>query len=215
MCGLSSRGNASEATGKFSPRARFATEATSSIGKRSRSAGCERNFHACLNLGQIQSIPDLDPTTPRFTRRQLESHLRPPRSSKPPGPYVRGHLPDLTVATEEDDINREPHEEHVNRRSRLEQQPLPGIEAASTQEPPRPRQGRIGNEAPLANDPTIHGPELDASHECRSRIAPRRSRRPAPPAGSGNSRPACLNKRRGLAGETRFPPRQYPMWMWS
>jgi hypothetical protein len=46
MCGLSSRGNASEATGKFSPRARFVTEATSSISKRSPLVVAQRNFRA-------------------------------------------------------------------------------------------------------------------------------------------------------------------------
>src|SRR5437588_5942069 len=108
MCGLSSRGNASEATGKFSPRARFATEATSSIGKRSRLAGAQRNFHAFVApayptrapsavtlklVGGSRPAPNLSP--PKRTGRD-ESRpgfrgvlLRPPPAREPTSLAVR------------------------------------------------------------------------------------------------------------------------------
>src|SRR5919201_518923 len=158
ICGLSSRGNASEATGKFSPRARFSTEATSSTGKRSRFPGCGRNFQARLNLGEIQPVPGRDPTTPSFTWGQLDRNLRSPSSSNPPGPHVCGDFHHLAVSPKEHDIDGKAHEEHVNRPRRAQQQPFPILELTSPQKHPSPSPSGVGNEAPLADDSAIHSP---------------------------------------------------------
>src|SRR5262249_32926123 len=74
--GRSSRGNASEATGKFSPRARFATEATSSMVERSRFAVAPRNFHAFVAASS--------PTRPFGIRLKPVGGSRPAPNRGPP-----------------------------------------------------------------------------------------------------------------------------------
>src|SRR5205085_2673179 len=132
-------------------------------------------------------------------------------------------------AGEKDDVDREAHEEHVHRPGRPKQQPLPALQPAPPEQPAHPRPGRVGNEAPLANDATLGGRERNGPHNSFFAssvkspatknaghrdgflnvipwIAASSARRPACPAGSANPRLHRSPHKEGARGGSPASP---------
>src|SRR5947208_13376518 len=146
MCGRSSRGNASEATGKFSPRARAEIEATSNTAEPLPFAPRGRNS------GHVEAGSGPDPTAVRLPGGKLDDGFGAARARHPPGPNVGRHLQHLTVAGEKDRVDRKTHEKHVNRPSGPKQQPLPRLQRPPPEQPPHPRQSIVGDATTLADN---------------------------------------------------------------
>src|SRR5205085_10615896 len=73
-------------------------------------------------------------------------------------------LEHLALAREKDDIDWEAHEESVHRPGRPEQQPLPALQPATSEQPPHPRPRRVGDRAPLARHLTLRRPQGNDPH---------------------------------------------------
>src|SRR5215467_16039450 len=192
MYGRNSRGNASEATGKFSPRARSATEATSSTAKPWRSAARGRNSPRHLEPGSR-----LNPAAIRLSGRKLDDDFRAASSRRPPGPNVVGHLQHLAPTREKHSIDRKPHEKHVNRPSGPKQQPLPRLQRPPPQQPAQPSQGIVSDRTALANNVALNSPNRNLFHK----RSPMDQRRPC--AKPGFARRERIQPSRGALNTTR------------
>jgi hypothetical protein len=159
-------------------------------------------------LGDVEPDSRPDPTPFRFPRRKLDDGFRTARRRRPPRPDVGHNLQHLTVAGQKDSVDREAHEEHVNRPRGPKQQPLPRLQRPPPKQPPQPRQRIVSDRTAFANDVPVKSPNRNLPHKrrpmegnrsCAEPGFARRERKPA-------SRSA-LNTTRGLAGGTGFPPR--------
>ena len=62
---------------------------------------------------------------------------------------------DAPLAVEEDRVDREPHEERVDRRSRAKQGPSPGLSSLRPRRPFMRENGRRCHDAPVADDVAV------------------------------------------------------------
>jgi hypothetical protein len=178
--------------------------------------------------GQVEAHSWVDFPAIGLAGSHLQDDSRAPRADCPPGPQTSDHLQDLPVAREKDRIDRKAHEKRVNRRRGPDQQPLAALQSTPSEQSPHPRKRRLGKAAPLANNATIDSPERNRLHHrffapslkspatvpadpkrlpnVIAWIATRRARRPAPPAGSANPRPASLSTQGGGSWGKRVSP---------
>ena len=77
---------------------------------------------------------------------------------------------DAPVAVEEDDVDREPHEEHVYRGSAIDQHPGPGLEPVAAEQAAHPPERTLRYLAAFAQHGTVRS-TADARERCTGRHA--------------------------------------------
>ena len=135
--------------------------------------------------GQVKAIADTDAAMLGFAGRQLDDGFRASRTGRPPRAQAIRDFDDFPGLVDEDNVDREAHEERVDRRCRPQQQAFTARKRSPAQQPAHARERRVGNEASLA-DQTPRRSQLNRFHA---------------------SHRETFARRRRLAGETGFPPR--------
>ena len=102
-----------------------------------------------------ESASHLDPDPCGLAGRELEHAARAAAPRRPPGAEVGDDLADAELPVEEDGVDREAHEERVDRRRLRDQQPLARLEARAAEQPPHPGGHRARDLAALADDPAL------------------------------------------------------------
>jgi len=87
-----------------------------------------------------EPIADLGLRSLDYPDRQLEGpSRRDPTRGDPPRPDLDASLDHGAAGIDEEDVDRKPHEKHVDARARLEPQPLPRRQASSAEQASQPR----------------------------------------------------------------------------
>src|SRR5262249_58579954 len=79
------------------------------------------------------------------------------RRRHPPGAESMPDAHDPPIAVEEDNVDREPHEEHVYRAGPIDQHPRARIEPVAAEQSPRPPKRALRYFATLADDGVVPG----------------------------------------------------------
>ena len=132
--------------------------------------------------GECQRVAGLDPAARALTAGELDDGLRAAAAGRLPGAKVVFDVDHDQIAVEEDGVDREPHEEHVNRAGGAEQDSLTGWKAAPAEQPPHSLRRARRHEQMLADDaPVLAGQngELRSQRGCglRGRAAGTTGRR--------------------------------------
>ena len=115
----------------------------------------ELNENSGVGFFEDEHVSLLDPGVGGSPGRQLERGDGPSGSGHAPGPKPVPDAHDLAVAIDEDDIDREPHEEHVYRAGAINEHPLPRPKSVAAEQASRTAEGALGDLAALADNGTV------------------------------------------------------------
>jgi hypothetical protein len=90
-----------------------------------------------------------------FTGRKLEDRLRAPLGGGAPWGQIVRHADDAEIAVEPDSVDREAHEECVNRGSGAKKESFAPFEPVTSQESPHTGERCLREEAPFADNLTV------------------------------------------------------------
>jgi hypothetical protein len=114
---------------------------------------------------QSEPVADADAAPTGLAGRELDDRFRSACRRRPPGRNAFRDLQDLSVSTEEDDVDREAHEERVHRRGGPEKESFPALQPAPSEQPAHPSQRRGSHPTPREDDAIVRRPELNRFHK--------------------------------------------------
>ncbi len=118
-----------------------------------------------------------DIATCSLARGKLEDGVRAAAKPRTPGADVRFHLQHFAVAGKEDSVDREAHEERVDRRRGSDEHSLAGRKLSFTQKSLHPRPHAIRDDAAFADDRAVGVRQRDDASSTRSEgLGPREPR---------------------------------------
>jgi len=122
-----------------------------------------------VNRCKRQHVADLQIERLRRACRQLEGSAGPSCGCGTPRLDVVRNADDRLVAAEEDDVDREPHEEHLDRAGALDQHAVTGLQAVAAQQSAHAREGALRQLAAVAHDAVVAHGDADGVHLAGSR----------------------------------------------